>query len=70
MGLDHAKHQYLSSENIMSLIVTFVLISLPVSLHCSLCETAFYAITPEKVETLRLAGSSSDLRSKEAGAPT
>lgn len=46
----------------MSLIVTVVLTSLALSFLCSLCEAALYAITPAKVEALRLAGSSSGLR--------
>lgn len=46
----------------MSLIITVVLISLAVSFLCSLCEAALYAITPAKVEALRLTGSSSGVR--------
>ncbi len=41
----------------MALIVTVVLISLVASFLCSLCEAALYAVTPTRVEALRLGGS-------------
>ena len=40
----------------MTLILTIVLVSLLGSFLCSLCEAALYAVTPTRVETLRLAG--------------
>jgi len=46
----------------MALIVAVVSISLITSSLCSLCEAALYAVTPTRVEALRLGGSSSGRR--------
>lgn len=46
----------------MALILAVVLMSLITSFLCSLCEAALYAVTPTRVEALRLGGTSSGHR--------
>jgi magnesium and cobalt exporter, CNNM family len=43
-------------EDIVTLILVIVVASLVGSFLCSLCEAAFYAVTPTRVESLRQAG--------------
>jgi CBS domain containing-hemolysin-like protein len=46
----------------MALILAVVLVSLITSFLCSLCEAALYAVTPTRVEAIRLGGTSSGRR--------
>lgn len=50
------------AESCMALILAVVLVSLITSFLCSLCEAALYAVTPARVEALRLGGTSSGRR--------
>lgn len=46
----------------MALILAVVLVSLITSFLCSLCEAALYAVTPTRVEAMRLGGTSGGRR--------